>query len=290
MKVKIFTQNLTNDELSLVKEAMTKVKNYLPQLEFFYKTTTKKFTSLPFTNNVAKGYVLNNSEILSLADGTEDIVLLIYDATKVIPSPTNPSTNPIKKGNCIPISIHKQWYNGDIETLVIYFLHELSHAEAYRYGKVDNTENFYTSQFAQSNDTPMIRYYLSLLKEIWKTQPVIQPTPTMKYKYFTEKEVKGLKPELVQLLDKIRGECGFPFVINSGFRTIEENNKLKDSVEDSAHTLGLAVDIKCLTSDKRFKIIQSALKNGIVRIGLNNTYIHMDLDGSKPQMVAWLYK
>lgn len=113
--------------------------------------------------------------------------------------------------------------------------------------------------------------------------------PYYGYKYFKPSEVVGLKPELVSLLDKMRGECGFPFIINSGFRTIEENNKLKDAVQDSAHTIGLAVDLKCLTSDKRFKIIESAIKNGIVRVGIGSTFVHVDIDGSKPQMMAWLY-
>lgn len=128
---------------------------------------------------------------------------------------------------------------------------------------------------------PYVRY---AMKIIVKVKPEV-----VKYKYFSAKEIVGLKPELVQLLDKMRGECGFPFIINSGFRTVEENNKLKDAVNDSSHTLGLAVDLKCLTSDKRFKIIESAIKNGITRIGVGSTFIHLDIDGSKPQMVTWLY-
>lgn len=110
-----------------------------------------------------------------------------------------------------------------------------------------------------------------------------------KYKYFSDKEIVGLKPELVSKLDTMRGECGFPFIINSGFRTVEENAKLKDAVIDSAHTLGLAVDLKCLTSDNRFKIIQSALKNGITRIGVGSNFIHLDIDINKPSGVIWTY-
>lgn len=110
-----------------------------------------------------------------------------------------------------------------------------------------------------------------------------------KYKYFSEKEIVGLKTELVSKLDTMRGECGFPFIINSGFRTVQENAKLKDSVIDSAHTLGLAVDIRCIGSDKIFKIVQSALKNGIVRIGIGNGFVHLDIDSNKPQNVIWTY-
>ena len=54
----------------------------------------------------------------------------------------------------------------------------------------------------------------------------------------------------------------FRFIINSGFRTIRKF-KTKRCGADSAHTLGLAVDLKCLTSDKRFKLINIAINNGL---------------------------
>ena len=112
-----------------------------------------------------------------------------------------------------------------------------------------------------------------------------------KYRYFSDKEIVGLKPELVQKLDIMRGECGFPFKINSGFRTPEQNSKLKGSVEDSAHLTGEAVDIQCATSDQKYKMIQSAMKNGITRIGISFTgkFIHLDIDKSKAQGVIWGY-
>lgn len=111
------------------------------------------------------------------------------------------------------------------------------------------------------------------------------------YKYFSPKEVAKfkLKPELWTLLDKIRGECGFPFIITSGLRSEAENKALNGSVSDSAHLSGLAVDLSITDSLKRFKLIDISLKNGIKRIGVGKTFIHIDIDSSKPQNVSWLY-
>jgi hypothetical protein len=111
------------------------------------------------------------------------------------------------------------------------------------------------------------------------------------YKYFSKKEVEKfkLKPALWQLLDKLREECGFPFIINSGLRTEAENNALKDSVSDSAHLSGLAVDLAITDSLKRFKLIEVALKNGVKRIGVGKTFVHIDVADDKPQNVVWHY-
>lgn len=119
----------------------------------------------------------------------------------------------------------------------------------------------------------------------------VSPKSVQGYKYFSKAEVDKwkLKPEMWQLLDKIRGECGFAFNITSGLRTKEENDSLKDSVSDSAHLSGLAVDIACTESSKRFKMIDVAIKNGIKRIGVGKTFVHLDIDPTKPQEVIWLY-
>lgn len=113
------------------------------------------------------------------------------------------------------------------------------------------------------------------------------PNPT--YKYFKANEIVGLKTELVQKLDKMREECGFPFVITSGYRTQAQNDMLKDSVSDSAHVSGLAVDLAIKDSATRFKLITVALQNGITRIGIGKDFVHLDIDESKPQNCIWTY-
>lgn len=138
---------------------------------------------------------------------------------------------------------------------------------------------------------------LELLKPHWerivKPNSIIQNimatiTPKSKYKYFTDNEVVGLKPELVQLLDKARGIAGVPFKINSGFRTPEQN-KNAGGVKDSAHMSGMAVDISCTSDTNRWLIINSLISVGFNRIGIAKTFIHADIDKSKTQKVIWLY-
>lgn len=109
-----------------------------------------------------------------------------------------------------------------------------------------------------------------------------------KYKYFSESEVVGLKPDLVSLLDKARGIAGVPFKITSGLRS-ETENKKAGGVEDSAHMLGLAVDIATPTSDVRWKILNALLDVGFTRLGIGETFIHADVDKSKVQNVVWDY-
>lgn len=113
--------------------------------------------------------------------------------------------------------------------------------------------------------------------------------PTMnKYKYFTEKEIVGLKPELVEMLDRARGFAGVPFAIVSGFRDKDHNEQV-GGVADSAHMKGLAVDLRCRSSRERFKITSGLLMAGFSRIGWGDTFIHADCDGTKDQEVGWLY-
>lgn len=94
--------------------------------------------------------------------------------------------------------------------------------------------------------------------------------------------------EFMIILNKIRHDCGFPFVINSGYRSLEHNTKVAE-VELSAHTLGLAADIRISGSRERFLLQEKAQANGIRRLGIGRTYVHLDLDLSKPQGVMWDY-
>jgi hypothetical protein len=132
-----------------------------------------------------------------------------------------------------------------------------------------------------------IHYSMKVIISI-KTEPIIT-TPT--YKWFSQAEVAQwkLKDELWKKLDTIRDECGFPFRIVSGLRTKKENDALKDAVSDSAHLSGLAADIHCVDSTKRMRMFDVARKHGIARIGIGRTFVHLDIDSTKPKEVLWHY-
>lgn len=122
--------------------------------------------------------------------------------------------------------------------------------------------------------------------------------PVQIYKYFKMEEKTDLEgkhtfseldPSMRSLADRMRGECGFAWRITSGYRTKEENESTVGSVSDSAHVSKLAIDVYCVDSTKRDKIINVAKANGVKRIGIGKNFVHLDIDKSKPQEVMWHY-
>lgn len=101
------------------------------------------------------------------------------------------------------------------------------------------------------------------------------------YKHFSAKEVAGLDPTLVKLLDWARDRAGVPFILTSGKR------EPGIGVENSAHEDGLAVDIRARDSRTRYKILQALLWVGFHRIGIYDRHIHADIDPDKPPEVVW---
>jgi len=117
----------------------------------------------------------------------------------------------------------------------------------------------------------------------------------MTYRHFTTEEFKcrdcgrnEIKSEIIELLDRARALADVPFNISSGYRCPEYNAAV-GGVEDSAHTKGLAADIKCLRSRARFKMIAALLECGFTRIGISDDFIHVDIDPDKPREVIWPY-
>lgn len=105
-------------------------------------------------------------------------------------------------------------------------------------------------------------------------------------KYFKEIET-NMSKEFLFVLDEAREIAGIPFIINSAYRSPEHPLSIKNP--SSSHIKGLAVDIKATDSKTRFKIVQSLLKVGFTRIGIADTFIHVDLDLDKTKNVIWTY-
>ena len=106
-------------------------------------------------------------------------------------------------------------------------------------------------------------------------------------KYFREDEILGLDPSLVERLDAARELCGFPFTITSGKRSPDDNNRV-GGVEDSSHILGVAVDLRVpMETTLREKMIWALGLAGFKRIGIYTRHLHVDIDESKTQNVAW---
>jgi len=131
--------------------------------------------------------------------------------------------------------------------------------------------------------------YSRTLKNLEKHWDMVEYFPEKKkWKYFSANEVKGLKHEFVDKLDKVREFAGFPMIINSGYRT-PEHNKRVGGVPTSAHLTGLAADIRIKNSKQRHELLKAAIACGFTRIGIGDTFVHLDIDSSKEQGVTWMY-
>ena len=92
--------------------------------------------------------------------------------------------------------------------------------------------------------------------------------------------------KLLSMLDTLRERVGIPLVLSSAFRC-EAHNLAVGGVKNSTHTKGKAVDIKCLDSHTRFKLLKAAFETGFRRIEPRETWVHLDVDESKPQDVVF---
>ena len=94
--------------------------------------------------------------------------------------------------------------------------------------------------------------------------------------------------DFLVMLAAARKLAGCSFNIISGFRCPSHNKDVGGSA-DSAHIYGMAADIHCVNSNKRFRIIKSLLDVGFTRIGVARTYVHVDNDNTKPHLSIWDY-
>ena len=104
---------------------------------------------------------------------------------------------------------------------------------------------------------------------------------------------EAMDMEFLSRLDQARSLCDIPFKITSGYRTKEYNEDLLargyKASANSSHLKGLAADISCTDSSSRHKVITALMKAGLNRIGIADTFIHVDADTDKPANVIWTY-
>lgn len=104
---------------------------------------------------------------------------------------------------------------------------------------------------------------------------------------------EAMDMDFLSRVDQARSIAQIPFRITSGFRTQQYNEDLLargyKASANSSHLKGLAVDIACTNSSSRHKIITALMKAGLNRIGIADTFIHVDADTDKPANVIWTY-
>ena len=115
-----------------------------------------------------------------------------------------------------------------------------------------------------------------------------------KYPNFKEREffacspscsLKDMNESFMERLQTARTLAGVPFKLNSAYRSVV-HEKSHGRTGKSMHTQGRAVDIKCVDSGYRYRIISALIAAGFHGIGVDNTFIHVD-DRYSP--LLWLY-
>jgi len=95
-----------------------------------------------------------------------------------------------------------------------------------------------------------------------------------------------MKPEFLEKLDALRHVCAFPFVITSGYR--DPSHPIEAAKEiPGTHAQGIAADVRVVSSNKRFRLVKEALALGFTGIGVDPSFIHLDIRASSP--VIWTY-
>ena len=116
----------------------------------------------------------------------------------------------------------------------------------------------------------------------------------MSLKYFTREEfdcqvtgTNNMEMEFLEKLDKLRGACGFPFEVTSGYRHPTQHPIEKKKEVPGTHAQGIAADIKITNAAHRYAIVANALNLGFTGIGIDDDFVHVDTRGTAP--VIWLY-
>lgn len=98
-----------------------------------------------------------------------------------------------------------------------------------------------------------------------------------------------IKTELLDKLQAARSAAGVPFRITSGYRC-PAHNRAVGGVPTSSHTAGYAADIAIPEGSTGFRILKALLTAGFQRIGIAGSFIHADIDPTKPHPTLWIYR
>jgi uncharacterized protein YcbK (DUF882 family) len=95
--------------------------------------------------------------------------------------------------------------------------------------------------------------------------------------------------ELVIQLERLRSFIRRPIIVTSGVRCAIYNAKVGGK-PDGAHLTGEGADIACLNSHTRWQMLRIIFNWSLFdRVGVGETFLHVDISRTLPQEVAWIY-
>ena len=98
-------------------------------------------------------------------------------------------------------------------------------------------------------------------------------------KHFKANEFKYpelLSPKLLQMLDATREKAEVAMTITGSWRPRPNVGKRSSGHQPNGRGIYEAVDIRCPTSRKRFRMVKAAFEVGFRRIGVYDRHIHLD--------------
>ena len=110
-----------------------------------------------------------------------------------------------------------------------------------------------------------------------------------RWKWFSDKEAKGLTDDLMFKLNRFREYLGQPVYLTE---TVASGGS---HVADTAHASGQAIDgtirpkndPREFTLEEKLKIAWAAGRAGFERVGVYTRHVHLDVDKSKPSPALW---
>jgi len=119
------------------------------------------------------------------------------------------------------------------------------------------------------------------------------------WKHFTFKEFEcncgnhcnDMDAGFITMLDNLRDDLGFPFIITSGYRCPAWNDKVSSTGRTGPHTTGRAVDILA-SHQNAIEIIALGYQAGFRGFGISqqgkDRFIHLD-HMQRPHTTCWSY-
>lgn len=113
-------------------------------------------------------------------------------------------------------------------------------------------------------------------------------------KYFEESEFNEfnkMDPKLLEMLDTLRENYGYPIKLTSTYRSPEHPIEAKKA-KPGEHAYGAAVDIACIGGEAAFKLVKAAIQTGFTRIGISrkNNFVHVGIGyPGAPETTIWTY-
>lgn len=86
----------------------------------------------------------------------------------------------------------------------------------------------------------------------------------------------NMTEEMLSFIERVRNNYSRQMHINSGVRCGMHNAKVGGK-PNSAHLLGLAIDVSCHDSHLRFLLAKAAFEAGVKGLEIRPTWVHMDI-------------